>query len=189
MATLITNSHEVKTILPYPQKIYPSNPLVLIDPGVVGAAPVDDAIRKPQRNLLVGALHSVTPVDNVPADLDAVVATDGTRLRGSRVSGANDLAASGNGSLPLPHHGHHRAGDNVLHQGAEEGLGGEVGVVLLGEGALHLHHLHSLKEEALLLKTADDVADKAALHAVRLDHDEGHLGVGHCDRMWAGTRE
>ena len=165
--------------------------LVLVDPGVVGAAPVDDAIREPECNLLLGALNGVAAVDDVPADLNAVVAADGARVRGGRVSGADDLAAGSDDALALPHHGDDGAGDDVLDEGAEEGLGREVGVVLLREGALHLHQLQGFEEETLLLEAADDVADETALHAVRLDHDEGDLGVGHgegCGEARRGER-
>jgi hypothetical protein len=99
------------------QKKNESN-LVLVDPGVVGAAPVDDAIREPECNLLLGALNGVAAVDDVPADLNAVVAADGARVRGGRVSGADDLAAGSDDALALPHHGDDGAGDDVLDEGA-----------------------------------------------------------------------
>lgn len=43
-----------------------SNHLVLVDPGVIGTTPVDDAIGEPEGDLLLGALNSVTSMDDVP---------------------------------------------------------------------------------------------------------------------------
>ena len=157
---------------------------------MVGAAPVDDAIGEPQSDLLLRALHGVAPVDDVPAHLNAVVPADRPWLRRCRVRGADDLAARRHHALALPHHRHHGAGADVLHQRREEGLARQVGVVLLSERVLHLHHLHGLQEEPLLLEPADDVANEPALHAVGLDHDEGELGVGHGDgRRWRDAQQ
>lgn len=58
------------------------------------------------------------------------------------VGGSDDLPAGGHNSLSLPHHGNDGSRHNVVDQRPEEGLGGEVRVVLLSEGLLHLHHLH-----------------------------------------------
>ena len=117
-------------------------------------------------------------MDDVPADVDGKVTTDGAGLRGQGVGGANDLASSGDDALALPDHSDDRAGDDVLHEPSEEGLGGQIGVVLLGERLLHVLELQTFEVEALLLEAADDLADEAPLDAVRLDHDEGLLG--HC---------
>ena len=78
----------------------------------------------------------------LPANFNAVIASDGSGLGSSRVGGPNNLAAGRHNTLSLPHHGNHWARDDVLYQGAEERLGGEVRVVLLSEGSLHLDHLH-----------------------------------------------
>lgn len=41
--------------------------------------------------------------------------------------------------------------------------------------ATYPQHLHGHQLEALLLEALDNLADQTALHAVRLDHDEGAL--------------
>lgn len=180
---------------------------------MAGAAPVNNAIREPKGDLLLGTLHSITAVDNIPiynkdryntslapksyntskgwdipawsqiqmiltyklhiqiinriihrptfrraiiligilenakrwvlpANFNAVIASDGSGLGSSRVGGPDDLAAGRHNTLSLPHHGNHWTRDDVLYQGAEERLGGEVRVMLLSEGSLHLDHLH-----------------------------------------------
>lgn len=48
-----------------------------------------------------------------------------------------------------------------------------------GEEGAYPKKLHGHKAEPLLLEALDDVAHQAALHAVRLDGDEGALRVGH----------
>jgi hypothetical protein len=92
-----------------------------------------------------------------------------------RVGGADDLAAGLDDLLALPDHAHDGAGAHVVHEVAEEGLGGEVRVVLLRVRLLHRHHLEAAEEEALGLEALDDGADETALDAVGLDHDVGLL--------------
>ena len=51
--------------------------------------------------------------------------------------------------------------------------------VKVGSLSTNLHELHGDELEPLLLEPLDDVAHEAALHAVRLDHDEGALVISH----------
>jgi hypothetical protein len=44
---------------------------------------------------------------------------------------------------------------------------------------LYLFELHGDQLVSLLLESFDDLSDQSAMNAVRLDHDEGALGVGH----------
>ena len=52
------------------------------------------------------------------------------------------------------------------HQVLEEGLGGEVRVVLLGQRALHVDDLEAAQLEAALLEAGNDLADESALRGV-----------------------
>ncbi len=63
------------------------------------------------------------------------------------------------------------AGDHVLNEASEEALGLEVRVVLLHLRLGRLLHLHCSENVALGFEALDDLANQAALDAVRLDHD------------------
>ena len=61
------------------------------------------------------------------------------------------------------------------HQVLEEGLGGEVRVVLLGQRALHVDDLEAAQLEAALLEAGNDLADESALRGLA--------------RGWRGTKD
>ena len=98
-----------------------------------------------------------------------------------RVGGADDLAAGLDDLLPLPDHAHDGSGAHVVDKVAEEGLAGQIGVVLLGVRLLDRHHLHGAEVESLLLEAGDDLTDEAALDAVGLDHDVSLLHLSVCE--------
>jgi len=111
--------------------------------------------RRPERRRSVFSTHAsprphstpprskpaATPPFQKKAHLDRKVAADGPGLGRQGVGRADHLAAGRDDALALPDHGHHGAAADVVHQGREEGLGGEVGVVLLGEGLLDAQEL------------------------------------------------
>lgn len=70
--------------------------------------------------------------------------------------------------LLLPHHGNDGAAADVVNKSTKEGLAGQVGIVLLCQGALHVHHLQALERVAALLEALDDVANQTTLDAIRL---------------------
>ena len=70
---------------------------------------------------------------------------------------------------------------HVLDETREERLGGEVSVVVLEELLGSLHELHGHQLESFVLKPLDDLTADATVDGIRLDHDEGSLGVGHPD--------
>jgi len=115
------------------------------------------------------ALHRIGTVDDVATDFDAEVAANRTRLGRRRVGGADDLATRLDDILALPNHGDDRTGAHVGHETAEEGLGAQIRVVLLGVFLAHVHHLHRAKGEALASEAGDDFRDESALDAVRPD--------------------
>uniref|UniRef100_A0A7C9DLT9 Uncharacterized protein n=1 Tax=Opuntia streptacantha TaxID=393608 RepID=A0A7C9DLT9_OPUST len=114
-------------------------------------------------------------MNDISADVNGKVTTDGTRLRSQGVGSSNDLPAGGNYTLTLPDHGNNGARNDVLYQTIEEGLRRQVSIVLLGKGAVHIHELQSFQRKTLLLKSADDITDQSSLDTIRLDHDESLL--------------
>lgn len=76
--------------------------LVLVDP-VVSSLLVGDELGlvEPEVDLLLGGLNGVGTVADVAADIDGVVATDGTGGRGQGVGGTEDVFRSVSITFPL----------------------------------------------------------------------------------------
>jgi hypothetical protein len=94
---------------------------------------------------------------------DGVVTTDGTGGGSQGVGGTEDGTAGLNDVLTLPDHGADGAAEHVGDETLEEGLGGEILVVLLevllaGGGELHGNEL-----EAAVLEARDDGANESTL--------------------------
>lgn len=119
-----------------------------VDPALLGLSPgVDLLLVEPESNLLLGAVNGIGAVADVAADvLDLIsifsgkrshetyngkVATDGARLRVDGLGGAKQLAAHLDRLGALPYHGADRSAGHVGYKTLEEGLAGEVLVVLL----------------------------------------------------------
>jgi len=87
---------------------------LLVDPVELSRLPaLDLALLEPQGNLLLAVLDRVGAVAHVAADVERVVATDGTGRRGERVGGAEDGAAGLDGVAAFPDHGADGAGAHV----------------------------------------------------------------------------
>ena len=82
---------------------------------------------------------------------------------------AGRAQAQQEGRQPQAHHGHHRAGRDVVDQVREEGPLAQVLVVLLRQRPRHAAQAQRAQREPLALQSPDDLAHQAALHAVRLD--------------------
>merc|ERR1719184_371798 len=154
---------------------------LLVDPVLLGGGPVTELLRfEPEGDLVVGGLNSIGAMADVAPDMDGEVSPDGSGEGSSRVGFTKHNTTSLHCVQTLPNHGADRAAGHVGDKATEESLAGKVSVVLLQ--VLHggLHHLHRDQLETLLLKARDNLANKATLDAVGLDHDEGPLG-GHDD--------
>jgi len=136
---------------------------------------------KPVGNLSLGRLGAVGSVNDVASNLHAQVAADGAGGGVQGVGGAHQHAPALDAIGALPNHGHDGPRGEELHQAAEEGLGGEVGVVGGGLGLTGVHHLQANQLPALGLEALDNLANLLALHGVGLAGDEGALlgGAGH----------
>lgn len=104
---------------------------------------------------------------DVHANLESVVTPDGARSRGERVGSTKHNSASLDGVKTLPDHADNRTGHHVLDEAREEGLRGEVRVVLLEVLLGRSVELEGNELEASLLESADDLADEASLDAIR----------------------
>ena len=55
--------------------------VLAVDPGLLGGRPVADVLLlEPQLDLVVGALHSVTAVDNIASNLKQITIDDASLL-------------------------------------------------------------------------------------------------------------
>lgn len=114
-------------------------------------------------------------MDNVPANVNAEGATDGTGVRSQRVGSTDDLACLLNDALAFQCNGNNGSRCDVLDQGGEERLGREVRVMPLSEFLAHVHELQSPQDIPFGKETFQYRRDQVALHAVWLDHHEGGL--------------
>jgi len=149
---------------------------LLVDPVKLCRLPAHKLLRlEPKGNLLLRALDGIGAVADVAADVDGVVAADCAWGGGERVGGTENGAAGLDDFTAFPDHGADRARGHIGNETREEGLGGEVFVVLLEMLLGGAHELDGDELEATVLEARDDGADQTTLNAIRLDSDEGLL--------------
>jgi len=142
--------------------------------GVLGGLPVDDLLgAEPEGDLAGGALGvGVGSVDDVAANIDSVVATDGPWGAEQGVGGTNEGTGSGNHSLSLPDHGDNGARGQEANQSIKEGLSLVLSIVALSDLLGGLDSLQGNELESLLLELGDDGTNQSTLHTIRLDSNE-----------------
>jgi len=116
-------------------------------------------------------------VADVAADLNSEVTADGARSRVSGVGSTEHDTAGLDDVKTLPAHSNNGTGGHVLAETLEEGLGGEVLVVLSSELLGGSEELHAAELEALVLKALDDLTNKTALNTIGLDSNESTLSL------------
>jgi len=161
---------------------------LLVDPVLGVALPgLHLGGAEPESDLLLSAVDGVRSVADVPTEVDTKVAPDGAGLGSQGVGLAQHDAALLDDVEALPDHGADGARVHVLDQAGEEGLGREVGVVLLQVLLAGLADLDGHQLVAAVFKSRDDVSDQAALDTVGLDGDEGAFvdDLGHVGLAWA----
>ena len=114
---------------------------------------------------------------------NGIVSSDGTWRAVERVGGAQDLATDLARITALPDHGADGARGQVGDQSLEEGLLGQVRVVLLQVLLAGSHHLDGDELVAAVLEAGEDGADQAALDTIGLDGDEAERALS------AGVRD
>jgi len=155
-----------------------------VDEAVRSGFPVDQLFGlEPKGDLLLGRLLRVRAVNDVTAQVDAVITTDRAREGLLRVRLAHHHTSSLGGVLALPNHGNDGPRRDEIDEFVVKGLVFQVDVMLLDMLPGSLHELHGDELETSLFESLDDVADESALDAVRLDHDESAVGVRHDDDL------
>lgn len=144
--------------------------------GLEGAAPRGNLLRlEPEGYLACRILEVCGAVDDVPADIDAEVPADRAWSRLGGLGDTHHRAGDAHHAGALPDHGADGAAGQELAEAGEEGPGGVLLVVLLDKVLRGHEELHSNKLEASALEAGDDLADKAALDAIGLHHEESAL--------------
>lgn len=116
---------------------------------------------------------------DVAADINGIVTTDGTWSRGKRVGGTEDGPTSLHDVAAFPNHCANGGATHIGNETWEEGLVGEILIVLLEMSLGWGGELDGGKLEATVLEAGDYGADQATLDAIRLDSNEGLLVGGH----------
>lgn len=134
---------------------------------------------EPESDLLGSRFMRVRSVDDVAADRDTKVTSNGARVGILGVGGTHEATTLADDVLALPHHGNDgSAAGDVSDEASIEGLLGKVDVVLLcqllrGDDCLKCHKLVTT-----FFKAGDDLADDLARDTVGLDHDVRLLSGG-----------
>ena len=102
---------------------------------------------------MISGFNSVGTVDNVSANIDAVVTADGTWLRIEWLGGSEHFATSENGIVTLPDHCANWAGVHVLDETWEEFLCGKISVVGLKVSLSWSAKFHSNKLKSFSLES------------------------------------
>lgn len=153
-----------------------------VDPLLLVAGVRDQLLGlEPERDLVLGCLRAIAPVDDVPSNNNSKVTPDGSWLRFRWVRGTDQLPPVLDNALSFPYHGKHGTGAEEVAQSIEERPFLEIMVVLLGELLGWNHQLDGNKLVSFSLKSGHYLRNEASLDAVRLDGDEGafHLGSMH----------
>lgn len=106
------------------------------------------------------------------AVLGAEVATDGACCRLERIRRSEQVADAGDDAVTFEGEGDD---GRLLHEAShlwEEGLVGDVGVVLSEDLVAECHHFDTADDESLILKTSEHLADDVFLNRVGLEKDK-----------------
>ena len=150
--------------------------LSLIDPFLGVVLPgAELLVGEPESDFFVGGFNGIRSVDDVSADIDAEITSDGAWLGIEWLGGTEHLSSGLDSVVSLPDHAANWAGGGVLDETSEETFTSEIGVMLLELGFTWLSEFHGDELESFGLESADDLTDKTTLNTVWLDHDVGSL--------------
>ena len=112
-----------------------------VDLSIELAVPADNTLGEPESDFLFGRLNRVGAVAQVLANINAIVTTDGTRSRVQGVGGAEHRTTSLDNLLTFPDHANDGTRGHVPDETGEEGLAGEVSIVLAQNLVIGLNEL------------------------------------------------
>ena len=121
---------------------------------------------------------------------EAEVATDGSRWGDGGVGGAEEIADAGDDVLTLEGEGDDGRFLHEFADGGEEGLIGDVGVVLGEDLIAEGHHFDAADGEAFFLEAGEDFSGEVLGDCVGFEEDEGRFlshAVG-CRRRGLGVQ-
>ena len=132
---------------------------------------------EPEADLVVGGFNGVRSVDDVTANIDAEVTSDGSGKGVLGSGGTEHNSSSGDGTGSFPDHSDNGSGAHVVNERREETPGLKIGVMLFHVVSSGRALLHGDELEALLFEAGDDLTDNSALDGIGLEHDEGAFSV------------
>mgnify|MGYP001800999461 CR=1 FL=1 len=142
---------------------------LLVNPGAAATGPLGNSFGKPEGNFGIGRLDRVTAVTDIASHFNAKVPTDGSHGTLTGHGGTQHFAALQNDLLAFPAHADDGTAGHVGNEAREELLFLEVSVVLLHVVLSGSSELHGDELVTLLFKTANNLANEAALDAIWLD--------------------
>lgn len=113
---------------------------LFVDPVLGSWSPADQLLfGEPEGDFFVCRLNSIRSVDDVSANLNAIIASDGPGHGISRIGGSQHLTSGFNSIQSFPDHWYNWARVHVCDESREEGTGAQISVVFLQQllGRLH----------------------------------------------------
>lgn len=122
-------------------------------------------------DLDLGVLQRIGAVDEILGSAESIIAADGAGSGLLEFGGAHEYSHAFYRVRTFDYHRQHGTGSHKGNDFGEEGLVGQVRVMLLKNSFVQLHGLGSGNLIAFVLDTADDSADQASFQRVGLEHD------------------
>jgi len=168
--------------------------ILLVDVHVLRGSPCKELLGLEPEGDLAGSasLVGVRSMDDVAANINSIVTTDGSGGAVEGVGCSNEVTGCLDHTLSLPDHGDDGARGQEVNQVTEEGASLVLNVVLLSDLLGGGHSLQGNELESPCLELGDDGSNKSTLNAIRLDCNESplsrHVLKGVCEQPKATQR-
>ena len=121
---------------------------------------------EPHGNFFSGGLIRIGSMDQIASNINAKVASDGSRSSLGRFGGSNHGPDHGDNVQASPNHGNDGTGPHVTDELGKEGLLAQVGVMVLQQVFGGRHELHGGQFKTTFFKLANDVSHEVSLNSV-----------------------